>query len=231
MKRNTKGLTRKLAALGLASALVLSMSAAALAEATTTDATTAATATAAATLTNEEKQQARQAARSTYDAAVDEVLTEMVTAGALTQEAVDSYHALRDAERLVEQIDTSSWTLDQVTAFRQAISGSGVNETTLAGLISQGALTQADADAIKKAYDSDRVTLTALINKVDTSKATQAMITQLQDARKAYAQALADAGIVSGIGNARGGVGTGSRGNWPATGFQGNGRNRGRGGK
>ena len=208
--RHLKAKMMRLAALGSALALVLSMGITVLAESTATE--EAAPEAADATLNDEQKRQIIQEARRTYDAAVDAVLAEMVAAGALTQASADSYHAFQSAERMVENIDTSNWTLDQVYALRLVIGRKSVNETILSGLLSEGALTQADADAIKLAYNGDRVTLAVLMSRTDTSKTTLSMITRLSDARKAYIQTLADAGILAIRGQGR---------NMPGWGFKG----------
>lgn len=147
----------------------------------------------------DEQQQAMKDAQSTYYAAEDAVLAEMVTAGALSQEIVDSYQAQRNAQQEVAAMDYSDWTLDQLSALRQAIGRSGVNETVLAGLVSQGALTEAQAETFKLAYGES----VNVWGQLDTSKATQGMMTRLQEARAAYQQALADAGILGTRNNMR----------------------------
>lgn len=159
--------------------------------------------TSASTLTDEEKAQAMATARSTYDAAVDAALVDILAVGGLSQEAVDSYHALRDAERLLEKVDTSNWTQDQIAAYQQGVSGNSVNETALAGLVSQGVLTEAEVAAIKLKY-GDHVTITDLLSQVDTTKATPEMVEAMTQAREAYMQAMTDAGAGMGRGNGDG---------------------------
>lgn len=141
-------------------------------------------------LTDEQKQ-AMKDAQSTYDAAEDAILAEMVAAGALPQEIVDSYQAQRNAQQEIAAMDYSDWTLDQLSALRQAMGRSGVNDTVLAGLVSQGALTEEQAETFRLAYGES----VNVWGQLDTSKTTQGMITRLQEARAAYQQALADAGI------------------------------------
>lgn len=172
----------KLAALSLALTMVLALGGTVLAEDAASDTAPAET---------------EAAARTTYDAAVDAALAEIVAAGGLTQDAVDSYHALRDAERLLEKIDTSSWTAEQLAAYKKAVSGGSVDETALAELASQGILTEADVAALKLAYGT-RVTINDLIDQVDTAKADPALVTAITDARAAYGQALQDAGLFNG---------------------------------
>lgn len=142
-------------------------------------------------LTDEQKQ-AMKDAQSTYYAEEDAILAEMVAAGALTQEIVDSYQAQRGAQQEVAAMDYSDWTLDQLSALRQATGRNGVNETVLAGLVSQGALTEEQAETFKLAYGES----VNVWGQLDTGKATQGMITRIQEARAAYQQALVDAGIL-----------------------------------
>lgn len=234
MKHNmTKRLTKKLAALGLALTLMLALGGTVLAETEAADATSGATSKpAASTLTDEEKTAARTAARTTYDAAVDAALAEIVAAGGLAQEAVDSYHALRDAERLVEKIDTSAWTAEQLAAFKKAVTRDKADESALADLVSQGMLTEADVAALKLAYGT-HVTLSDLMHQVDTTKADPTLVTAITDARAAFGQALQDAGLmgVQGKGDAKAGQdnngATKDRGGNDAKGGRGNGGMRG----
>ncbi len=139
----------------------------------------------------EEQKAAVDAAQSAYDTAEDAVLDEMTAAGALTQELVDSYRAQRAARRKLAAKDYSSWTLDQMSALRLAVRQGNANETILAGLVSQGALTQEEADWFRLAYGES----VNLWGKMETGKATQGMMGKLKEAANAYRQALIDAGV------------------------------------
>lgn len=218
MKKATKN-TQKLCAAGLALALALGGGAAAFAENASggPEAPTQASATIpakdmaarggmpggkgfgmgvgmgapdAAGLTEEQKQ-AMATAEAAYDAAEAEALAALVDEGALPQVAVAQYLARRQAQRSLESKDYSAWTVDQLSALRQAMGREGVNETVLAGLMSQGVLTQEEADAMRLAYGPQE----DLWAQLDTSKATQGSLAKLTTAKTVYAEALAAAGL------------------------------------
>lgn len=150
------------------------------------------------TLTDEQKT-AYDKAVTLYEQIEDAVLLDLVSANVVTQADVDSYTALRTAEKSLSDIDQSVWTAAQYKAYYEAVQKTGdERKTALQALADAGQLTQAQADALSAENQTD---LWATISQnSSTNTAIQTALTTLRQAMQTLRSTLREAGI-SGVAN------------------------------
>lgn len=156
------------------------------------------------TLTDEQKA-IYEKATTLYEEIEDAVLADLVTAAVITQADADSYIALREAEKSLEELDQSSWTAAQYKAYYEAIALNGdARKTALQALADAGQLTQAQADALSAENQADL--WSKITQNANTNSAIQTAMNTMQQARRTMNETLREAGIAS-MGNGLGGFG------------------------
>ena len=158
------------------------------------------------TLTDEQKA-VYEKATTLYEQIEDAVLADLVTAAVVTQADVDSYTALREAEKSLADLDQSNWTAAQYKAYYEATALTGdARQTALQNLVQAGQLTQAQADALNAENQENLWNRIAQNEK--TNSVIQTAMNTLQQARRTMNETLREAGIAS-VGNGNGDFGFG----------------------
>ncbi|HNW85398.1 MAG TPA: hypothetical protein PLP25_09095 [Candidatus Limiplasma sp.] len=131
---------------------------------------------------------------SLYEQIEDAVLADLVNAGVVTQADVDSYTALRKAEKSLSDMDQSAWTAAQLKAYYEATQKTGDDrKAAMQALADAGQLTQDQADALSA---ENQTNLWATIQQnSSTNTAIQTALSTMQQAREAMTQTLRSAGI------------------------------------
>ena len=159
-------------------------------------------------LTDEQKT-AYDSAVALYEQVEDQVLQDLVTAGAVTQADVDAYATLRTNRASLCELDQSGWTADQYKAFYEANQKTGDERTaSLQALVTAGQLTQAQADALSAVGQDDL--WSKIAQNASTNSAIESAFETMRQARQTLTSTLNTAGIESmGKGGMFGGFGMG----------------------
>ena len=159
-------------------------------------------------LTDEQKT-AYDSAVALYEQVEDQVLQDLVTAGAVTQADVDAYATLRTNRASLCELDQSGWTADQYKAFYEANQKTGDERTaSLQALVTAGQLTQAQADALSAVGQDDL--WSKISQNASTNSAIESAFETMRQARQTLTSTLNTAGIESmGKGGMFGGFGMG----------------------
>jgi hypothetical protein len=139
--------------------------------------------------------------QATYDKAVtlyeqieDAVLADLVSAGVVSQADVDSYTALRQAEKSMDELDQSTWTAAQYKAYYEATAKTGdERKAALQALADAGQLTQAQADAMSAENQTDL--WSTISRNASTNSDIQTAMNTMQQARQTLNATLKEAGI------------------------------------
>jgi len=142
----------------------------------------------------EEQKSAYTSAVSLYEQVEDAVLSDLAAAGVVAQSDVDSYIALRTAEKSIASLDQSSWTAQQYKAYYEANAKTGdERKAAMQALVEAGQLTQAQADALSAQGQS---CLWAAIQKnAGTNSVIQTALSTMQQAQRTLSSTLKEAGI------------------------------------
>ncbi len=161
------------------------------------------------TLTDEQKTVYEQAL-TLYEGVEDQVLADLVAASVITQADVDTYTALRAAEKTVTDLDQSAWTAAQYKAYYEANAKTGdERKQAMQVLADAGQLTQEQADALGAQGENDL--WNTISANAGTNSAIQQALSTIQQARGTLQETLHNADIyTSGFG---GGMGGGMGGN------------------
>ena len=141
-----------------------------------------------------------------YEQVEDEVLSDLVTAGVVAQADVDTYTALRAAQKTLTDIDKTAWTAQQYKAYYEANAKTGDDrKTAMQALADSGLITQAQADALASENESS---LWSTISKnAETNSEIQTALSTMRQAAQTMSETLKNAGIniaVNGNGPANG---------------------------
>ena len=157
------------------------------------------------TLTDDQKA-VYEKAQTLYEQIEDAVLADLVAANVFTQADVDSYTALRTAEKSLKDLDQSAWTAQQYKAYYEAVAQTGdARKTALQALADAGQLTQAQADAMSAENQADL--WSTISENANTNTAIKTALNTLQQARQTYQSTLKTAGITTAAGTGSFGMG------------------------
>jgi hypothetical protein len=165
------------------------------------------------TLTDEQKTVYEQAL-ALYEGVEDQVLADLVAASVITQADVDTYTALRAAEKTVTDLDQSAWTAAQYKAYYEANAKTGdERKQAMQALADAGQMTQEQADALGAQGENDL--WNTISANAGTNSAIQQALNTIQQARSTMQETLRNADITtSGFGGGMGdGMGGGMGGN------------------
>lgn len=149
-------------------------------------------------LTDEQKA-AYEDALKLYEDVEDEVLKDLIEAGALTQEDVDAYQKQRDEKSTDSSVDMSNWTAEQYKAYYEARSLSGdERQQAIDKLVESGQLTQAQADALFMGNTSESADIHSKIMQSDASiSAINKAFSTLKQAQSTFIKTLSENGIMT----------------------------------
>ncbi len=142
----------------------------------------------------EEQKAAYARALALYEQVEDAVLSDLATAGVVAQADVDSYIALRAAEKSKVDFNSSSWTAQQYKAYYEANAKTGdERKAAMQALVEAGQLTQDQADALSA---QGQGSLWATIQKnAETNSAIQIALSTMRQAQRTLSSTLKEAGI------------------------------------
>jgi hypothetical protein len=142
----------------------------------------------------EQQKTAYDSAVALYEQVEDSVLNDLVNANVVAQADVDTYHALRTAQKSLAELDQSAWTAEQYKAYYEANAKTGDDrKAAMQALADAGQLTQSQADAMSAQGQSDL--WTKIMQNAGTNSVIQTAVSTLRQARQTLNKTLNDAGI------------------------------------
>lgn len=137
----------------------------------------------------EEQKTVYDQATALYEEIEDQVLSDLVSAGVVTQTDVDDYTALRASEKSLTSLDMSAWTAEQYKAYYEAVQETGEErKAAMQALADAGQITQAQADALSAQGQGNL--WSTISQNASTNSAIQTAMSTMRQAYATYRETL-----------------------------------------